>query len=104
MKILKSPNSLKTSYIADVKEELGFLKRRRVVNRKIKVPDYLKPYIVRAIKQLGKDAKYKDIQKKAFEIYQKENYKMKERNLKFILTANKDFENIEWIKVINPKV
>ncbi len=28
---------------------------------------------------------------------------MKERNLKYLLTADKDFENIDWIKIINPK-
>ena len=27
---------------------------------------------------------------------------MRELNLKFILTADKDFENIDWIEVINP--
>ncbi len=75
MRKLKSPNSFKTSYIADVKEELGFLKNKKVKSRKIKAPSYLKPYIIRAIKELGKKATYKDIQKRAFEIYQMENLK-----------------------------
>ncbi len=75
MRILKSPNSFKISYIAGVKEKLGFFKKKKVKIRKIKAPSYLKPYIIRAIKELGKNATYKDFQKRVFEIYQMENLK-----------------------------
>ncbi len=75
----KSPNSFKTCYIAEVKEEHG-LPTRRAPNRtgerrKVKTPPEYKKYISLAIAELKKHNKkltYKEIQKKAFEIYQKE--------------------------------
>ena len=81
---LTSPNSFKTCYIADVKESLGKLTRkapnRQGNTRKIKAPREYREYILRAIDELKKEKQketYKNIQKKAFEIYKRD----KEDNL-----------------------
>jgi hypothetical protein len=73
---ITSPNSFKTCYIADVKEELGLLTRkasnRQGHLRKIKAPEEYKKFIKKAIKELkaeGEKQTYKNIQQKAFEIY-----------------------------------
>lgn len=73
-----SANSFKTCYIAEVKEDMGLLTgrvQRRGATRKIKAPEEYKKYISQAIKELqanGKKATYKEIQQKAFEIYQED--------------------------------
>jgi hypothetical protein len=74
-----SPNSFKTCYIADVKEELNLLTRKapnRIgETRKIKAPEEYKIFIKKAIDELAKEGisqTYKNIQKKAFEIYKRE--------------------------------
>ena len=69
MRAINSPKAFKTCYIADVKEELGLLKRKRKNFRKVKAPEHLKVFIKRAIEELGRDAKYRDIQQKALELY-----------------------------------
>jgi hypothetical protein len=76
MREINSPNTFKTSYIAQVKEENGILSvNRKQKVRKIKVPKHLKPFIEQAIKILrkktGKIPTYKEIQQKALEIYNK---------------------------------
>ncbi|WP_158025390.1 hypothetical protein [Desulfurobacterium indicum] len=45
MRLITSPGAFKTSYIAEIKEELGLLKKKRKKTRKIKAPKYLKPFI-----------------------------------------------------------
>lgn len=70
MRKITSPQAFKTSYIAEVKEEIGISLRKRTRARKVKTPEYLKPIIRKAIELLGEKAPYRDIQKKALEIYQ----------------------------------
>jgi len=69
MRRITSPQAFKTCYIAEVKEEMGISLRRRTSVRKLKTPEYLKPIIRKAIEVLGEKASYRDIQKKALEIY-----------------------------------
>jgi len=69
MRRITSPQAFKTCYIAGVKEEMGLPLRRRAGTRKVKTPEYLKPIIRKAIEILGEEASYRDIQKKALEIY-----------------------------------
>ncbi len=76
-KTINSPNSFKTCYIAEVKEELGLLERKLKKERKIKAPQKYKQYIRMAIESLGKDATYKEIQQEAFRLYQEEKKKEK---------------------------
>lgn len=68
MRLIKSPHAFKPVYIAEVKEELGLLKKRKE-NRKIKAPVYMKKIIKEAIKRLGYAGTYKEIQKKSLEVY-----------------------------------
>jgi hypothetical protein len=79
-KAISSPNSFKTCYIAEVKEELGLLERKLKKERKIKAPQKYKRYIRMAIESLGRNATYKEIQREAFRLYQEE--KKKERSSK----------------------
>ena len=73
---MKSANTIKTSFVTEVKEEMG-LPVTRAHNRisdegKVKAPDWLKPIIKRAILELREEKKnptYKEIQQRAFEIY-----------------------------------
>ncbi len=82
---ISSPNAFKTSYIADVKEELGLIERKapnRVGKRKHKAPERLKPFIREAILFLqDREEKmtYKKIQQKALEFYKREEMKKKSR-------------------------
>ena len=69
MRLITSPNAFKSSYIAEIKEELGILKRKRKIIRKTKTPNYIKPFIKEAIKNLGSDATYKQIQQEAIRLY-----------------------------------
>lgn len=77
MKTITSQNTFKTCYIAQVKEELGLPVRkasnRKGNKRKVQLRQELKPFIQQAIivlqKQSGRVPLYKDIQKKAFELY-----------------------------------
>ncbi|WP_456370857.1 hypothetical protein [Thermodesulfatator atlanticus] len=69
MRRITSFQAFKTSYIAEVKEEMGLPLRRRKRIRRVKTPQHIKPIIRKAIESLGKDASYREIQKKAFEIY-----------------------------------
>ena len=68
MRLIKSSHAFKSVYIAEVKEELGLLKKRKE-NRKIKAPVYMKKIIKEAIKRLGYTGTYKEIQKKSLEVY-----------------------------------
>ena len=73
MKSINSYKSFKTSYIAEVKEEMGLLKKKKVLKeRKIRTPKHVKPYIKKAIKKLA-DTKenftYKKVQEEALKIY-----------------------------------
>ncbi len=70
MREIRSPSTFKTSYIAEVKEEMGLLTRKRGENRKVKAPQHLKPFIKQAIENLGLEATYANIQKEALRLYQ----------------------------------
>jgi phage gp29-like protein len=70
MRLITSPGAFKTCYISEVKEELGLLKGKRGKVRKTRTPQHLKPFIRQAIKELGNNATYKEIQRKALELYQ----------------------------------
>jgi len=63
MKTIKSPNAFKSCYIAEVKEDLGLLKKRKQ-KRKIKAPEHIKEIIKEAIKRLGYKGTYKGRRKK----------------------------------------
>ncbi|MFP4031683.1 MAG: hypothetical protein ACLFTV_08995 [Desulfococcaceae bacterium] len=77
MKPITSPESFKTCFIAQVKEEMGFAVRkahnRRGNSRKITVRAELRPFIEKAINQLrrtgNKFPTYKQIQNAAFNLY-----------------------------------
>lgn len=77
MKPITSPESFKTCFIAQVKEEMGFAvskaHNRRGNNRKITVRAELRPFIEKAISQLNRTQKefptYKQIQTVAFRLY-----------------------------------
>ena len=72
---INSPNSIKTCYIAAVKEEMGFPVRkawnRRGAERKVRPDRFMRELIRTAIKRVG-NGTYKEIQKAAFEIYKQE--------------------------------
>ncbi len=68
MRLIKSPNAFKSCYIAEVKEDLGLLKKRKQ-KRKVKAPEHMKKIIKEAIKRLGYSGTYKEIQKKSLEVY-----------------------------------
>ncbi len=85
MRTIRSPNTFKASYIAQIKEELG-LPVRKAVNRKgvtraVQVRQELVPYIKNAIlvlqKQKGEIPAYREIQKKALDLYQASNRQSK---------------------------
>ena len=99
VKPIKSMNAFKTSYIADVKERLGFKvrvsPRRKNSERKIKCPDFHARFISEAIKILQKEGKpltYRNIQKTAFKLYQKTQQKNK---------VNKYFNSIKVSKSLS---
>ncbi len=91
MRLITSPNAFKTCYISEVKEELGLLKRKRKKIRKTRTPQYLKPFIRQAIKELGSNATYKEIQRKALELYQRSISKEIETFFGVFKTDNKKF-------------
>ncbi len=68
MRLINLPSAFKTCYIAEAKEELGLLKRKKK-NRKVKAPEYIKNVIKEAIKRLGYTGTYEEIQKKSLEVY-----------------------------------
>jgi hypothetical protein len=68
-KLITSPASFKTCYIAEVKEEMGILKRKLKRERKIRAPQKYKRYIKMAIESLGEGASYKEIQQEAYRLY-----------------------------------
>jgi len=68
MRLIKSENAFKPCYIAEVKEELGLLRKRKK-ERKIKAPEHMKEIIKEAIRRLGYTGTYKEIQKKSLEVY-----------------------------------
>jgi len=68
MRLIKSKNAFKPCYIAEVKEELGLLRKRKK-ERKIKAPEHMKEIIKEAIRRLGYTGTYKEIQKKSLEVY-----------------------------------
>ena len=91
---------------ADVKEELGLLTRkasnRQGHLRKIKAPEEYKKFIKKAIKELkaeGEKQTYKNIQQKAFELYQKKVNKTSivERYYGFLKITDKDKDFVRKI-------
>ena len=79
---MKSLNTIKTSYIAGVKEEMGLpvkpAHNRIGRERKILTPSWLKPFIKQAITELTSTKNkvtYKEIQRRTFKIYTKNNQK-----------------------------
>ncbi len=58
---MKSPNTIKTCFVAQVKEEMGFpvtrAHKRISDETKVKAPDWLKPVIKRAILELRRKGK-----------------------------------------------
>ncbi|MDL1956657.1 MAG: hypothetical protein LWW95_06390 [Candidatus Desulfofervidus auxilii] len=100
MKMINSPATFKTCYIAQVKEELNLPVRkawnREGKQRKVQVPLGLKEYIKKAIKMLmdekkGEIPSYKEIQKKAFEIYQDTLKTNSEKFFGIFRTKNKEY-------------
>ena len=85
MRMITSPNTFKTCYIAQMKEELGLPVRtssnRKEKFRSVRVTKELKPFIKKAIQYLlntnEKMPTYKEIQQKSFDIYMNENKKSK---------------------------
>lgn len=79
MRKITSPNTFKTCYIAQVKEELGFPVRkasnRKGVQRRVTVRPDLRTFIEQAIlglqKEKGRSPQYKEVQKEAFNLYRK---------------------------------
>ena len=101
MKAIKSMNAFKTSYIADIKEKLGFKvrvsPRRKNSERKIKCPDFHARFISEAIKLLQKEGKpltYRNIQETAFKLYQKTHQEDK---------VNKYFNSVKVNKSLSKK-
>ena len=91
---MKSPNSIKTCYIAVVKEEMGLpvkpAHNRIGRERKVRTPRWVKPFIRQAIMELtsAKDkATYKEIQRRAFEIYLKTSQQSKVARSKGMLSG-----------------
>lgn len=109
MRKITSPRAFKTCYIAEVKEELGLKSKtkiaanRRGLERKVKTPDHIKKFLIRAIKLLTTETckmpTYKQIQEKAFELYQEEIQKtsLVERYYGFLKISEKDKEFIRKI-------
>jgi len=96
-KAITSPQTFKTSYIAAVKEELGLLKRKRTIQRKVKPPKHLRWAIEEALNRKP-NATYKEIQRLAFEIYQQR----KRENLSYFGALGNVPDNILW-EVIDDK-
>ena len=69
MREIKSPSTFKTSYIAEVKEEMGLLTRKKGKKRKVKTPQHIKPFIKQAIENIGFGATYAKIQQEALKLY-----------------------------------
>jgi len=93
MRFIESPNAFKPCYIAEVKEELGLLKKRKKY-RKIKAPEYMKKIIKEAIKRLNYSGTYKEIQEKSLEVYKEwlnERKLGKLRKFRGSFKAPKDF-------------
>jgi len=68
MRLIRSENAFKPCYIAEAKEELGLLRKRKK-ERKIKAPEHIKEIIKEAIRRLGYTGTYKEIQAKSLEVY-----------------------------------
>ncbi len=102
MRKLTSANAFKTSYVAEIKEELGLKSRikvapnRRGPKRRVRTPLYLKRFIFEAIgilsKETGKVPTYKQIQQKAFELYKdaEKNF-LVDKYYGFLKTDDRDF-------------
>ncbi len=102
MRKITSENSFKSSYVAEVKEELGLKSKRKMApnrrsaNRSVKTPLYLKKSIFEAInilrKESGKVPTYKQIQQKAFKLYKDaENSSVVDKYYGFLKINDKDF-------------
>ena len=76
-KPITSPNTIKSCYIAAVKEEMGFPIRkawnRRGKERKVQPDNFMKELIKEAIQKVG-NSTYQKIQETAFEIYKQKKY------------------------------
>ena len=107
MREITSQNSFKTCHIAHVKEEKGLLTRkapnRQGAVRKIKVPKLQKIYIEKAMEELKKEGikqTYKNIQKKAFEIYQREKKEKSIEKYFGSIKANKNLSLSDIEKIV----
>ena len=90
---ITSPASFKTCYIAEVKEEMGILRRKLKKERKIRAPQKYKRYIKMAIESLGEGATYKEIQREAYRLYcqeKEEEKKSKVEKYFGVFKADKD--------------
>jgi len=103
---ITSLNSFKTCYIANIKEELGLLTRkapnRQGESRKIKAPKEYKKFILQAIKELEREGvkqTYKNIQKKAFEIYQRQKNDLIDKYFN-VIKPNKNLSDTEIKNII----
>ena len=98
MRQITSWTTFKTCYVAAVKEEMGLpVKRawnRQTSERKVKVPNALKGYIMKAIEILteqNKSPTYNEIRKKAFELYQEDMEKQTVKKFKGIFGDDRRF-------------
>ena len=103
---MKSPNTIKPSYIAAIKEEMGLPVRQahnRIGNeRKVQPPKRLKPIIKQAILDLTltkKKPTYKEIQRRAFEIQKNTTEQSHVLETKGIFSGNRK----EVMEFINDK-
>ena len=111
MKSIKSMNAFKTSYIADIKERLGFKvkvsPRRKNSERKTKCPDFHAKFISKAIKILQKEGKpltYRNIQETAFKLYQKTQSEGKVNKYFNSIKMNKSLSKEDIKKIVSSEV
>lgn len=108
MREITSPNAFKTCYIAEVKEELGLKAKNRIAanrkrkQRQVKTPKHLKPFLIKAITILKEETQnmptYKEIQRKAFELYKKEQkIGLTEKYFGFLNTSIRDKKLIKEV-------
>ena len=101
--IITSPQTFKTCYIAQMKEEVGLPVRtapnRAGSKRMIQTPKHLKKYIKKAILALMEKRKevptYREIQQKAFELYKMDHQLEGNKFLGII-----KIDDVKWAKGI----
>ena len=108
MKTINSMNAFKTTYIADIKERLGFKvrvsPRRKSNQRKIKCPDFHARFIIEAINILQKEGKpltYKNIQKTAFKLYKETQTSNKVKKYFNSIKVNKSLSEKDIKDIVN---